>query len=249
MALTKAPNGNSDRRGLNGSVNPHSLLMHLLRRRTPNRGRVICEVENKSVDSGVTDVREERRGFLRQMDLPGMDIAQNGTVEPVSCGVDGGDDSSGEVDDEIYDETGDERELGGDTPGMMNFNLGEIRSSELFGVFLELSYSDLMAMQSDEERLFIEEVIKRLVEFFAREIGVDDGDISDLTFSRDPSGSERLKVDFKLNVRRIGVGAAVMKLGGLMRKMGSGSWRPLSGDIFEVDGIVLGDLAVSALSS
>jgi len=229
MALNRAPNGDSDRLAF-APKGERSLLLDILlerieRRRIGGGGRVKAMLET-------ADVRDEERAHISQMNLPGVDIDASGGV--------------GELDSSDDDETGDEGKVTEDFTFPEGISFDAVRSSELFMVFLALNY-DIIGMQSDDERLFMEEVTKRLIRFFAKEMGVDDADIGDLAFRQD-AFARGIQVDFKLDTKKIGMGDAFMKLGGLIKKMGSGSWKPIGNDIIEVEGITLSESAISMIS-
>jgi len=229
MALNRAPSGDNDGLAF-APKGERSLLLDILldrieRRRIGGGGNARAVLETG-------EVRDEERAAIAQMSLPGVDIDVSGRVVELDASDD--------------DKTGDEAKVTEDFTFPEGITFDAVRSSELFMVFLALNY-DIIGMQSDDERLFMEEVTKRLIRFFAKEMGVDDEDIGDLAFRQD-TFARGIQVDFKLDTKKIGIGDAFMKLGGLIKKMGSGSWKPIGNDIIEVEGITLSESAISTIS-
>jgi|GEM_PF-4391262 len=130
------------------------------------------------------------------------------------------------------------------TIDLSGVDLSDVTDSLLLRFFVEMDLN-ITAVQTEEERLVMEEVMNRLRRFFSRQMGVNESDIFDLSFTGDTSKS--LQVSFKLNASSLGVVSAVMKMGGLIRVLGSGNWTAEGGSIFAVRGIVLGQSIIDTM--
>jgi len=188
----------------------------------------------------VSRLRDVRRlsGYTRDL-LHGLNVSNLLTVSSQGPSSN---------DDELLEGTlrDDETERADSAPiDLSGVDLEEVSDTLLLTFFFEMDLN-ITATQNQEERLVMEEVKKRLTKFFAQQLGICESNIFDLNFRGATSRS--LYVNFRLNAKSIGATSAVMRLGGLMQKLGTGSWLSEGNDIFAVNGIVLNESVVTALT-